>query len=114
MGIAAVGLICLLGIAVCAKTIAVLGRSAPWTSGAWFLTALYFIAVLYKVLLAPRLPGFVEYVILAGLTGAFVVAGVRDERQAEPWWWPTHRGLTRAERRAPISQSEKRSTKPQR
>jgi hypothetical protein len=33
------------------------------------------------------------------LTVAFVVAGVRDERQAEPWWWPTHTGPTRAEKR---------------
>jgi hypothetical protein len=108
MEIAAVVLICLLGIAVCAKTMAVLGRAAPWSSGAWFLTALYFVAVLGNVLLAPRVPGFVEYAILASLTIAFVIAGIGDERQAEPWWWPARRG---AERRAPMSRPRKRSTK---
>ncbi|MBD5634839.1 MAG: hypothetical protein IAI49_10205, partial [Candidatus Eremiobacteraeota bacterium] len=29
----------------------------------------------------------------------FIVAGSRDEPQAEPWWWPRAPGLTGAERR---------------
>jgi hypothetical protein len=114
MGIAVVALICLLGIAVCAKTIAVLRSGAPWTSGAWALTALYFVAVLVKVTLVPHLPGTLEYAILAALTVAFVVAGVRDEPQAEPWWWPNRLGLTRAQRRAPLPPSQKRPAKPNR
>jgi len=32
---------------------------------------------------------------------AFVIAGIKDEAQAEPWWWPRGRGPTRAERRKP-------------
>jgi hypothetical protein len=112
MGIAVVALICLLGIAGCAKTIAVLGSRAPWTSSAWALTGLYFVAVLVKVTFAPRLPGTLEYAILAALTVVFVVAAVRDEPQAEPWWWPKHLGLTRAQRRAPLPpRSQKRSPK---
>jgi hypothetical protein len=111
MGIAVVAFICLLGIAVCAKTLAVLGRHAPWTSGAWLLTALYFIVVLIKVTRVPNLASWIEYAILAALTIAFVVAGVRDERQAEPWWWPARRSLTRAERRIPAAGSSRGSHK---
>jgi hypothetical protein len=45
-------------------------------------------------------PLHLEYVCLAALTVAFIVAGVRDEAQAEPWWWPTHLGTTRRERKS--------------
>jgi hypothetical protein len=111
MGIAVVALICLFGIAVCAKTIAVLGRYAPWTSSAWFLTALYFIAVLGKVMHERQLAGWVGYAPLVGLTIAFLVAGIRDEPQAEPWWWPKRRGQTRAQRSALITRDQKRPSK---
>jgi hypothetical protein len=60
------------------------------------------------------LANYLEYVLLNALAIAFVVAGFRDERQAEPWWWPKRRGLTRAERGAPISPAEKQSTKSRR
>ncbi len=96
---AVVAIICGLGIALSVKSIAVLGRDAPWTSAGWWLTVLYFIAVIAKATLAPALPAYAEYTILAALTIVFLVAGVRDERQAEPWWWPTGRGATRAEKR---------------
>ena len=114
MGIAVVALISLLGIAVCAKTIAVLGSRAPWTSGGLTLMALYFVAVLVKITLNPPLPGMLDYALLAALTVAFVVAGVRDEPQAEPWWWPRRLGLTRAQREDPPVRPEKRSTKSKR
>ncbi len=108
MGIAVVALICLLGIAVCAKSLSVLGREAPWTSAGWALTVLYFIVILVKVKRVPE-PAVLEYAALAALAIAFIVAGIRDERQAEPWWWPTRRGMTRAERATPIAPSKKRS-----
>jgi hypothetical protein len=111
MGIVVVVAICLLGIAVSAKTIAVLGTRAPWTASAWLLTAFYFVAVLVKVTRVPHLAGAIEYTILAALTVAFLVAGVRDEPQAEPWWWPKRLGLTRAQQRAPAPRPAKRSTK---
>jgi hypothetical protein len=114
MGIAVVALICLLGIVVCAKSVSVLGNRAPWTFGAWIFTALYFLAVLIKVTRVPHLPNAIEYTILAALTVAFVVAGIRDEPQAEPWWWPKRLGLTRAQRRAPAPRPGKRSTKSKR
>lgn len=100
LNIAIVALVCLLGIAVSAKSTLVLGRMAPWTSAGWLLTVVYFIEVVVKTTLAPAFPAAAEYAVLAALAVAFVVAGVRDERQAEPWYWPDHQGTTRAEKRA--------------
>jgi uncharacterized membrane protein HdeD (DUF308 family) len=88
----------LLGIALSIKSVIVLGRAAPWTSAGWWLTAAYFIAVIAKATVAPAFPVSAEYAILLALTVVFVVAGVRDEAQAEPWWWPRRLGATRAER----------------
>ena len=88
----------ILGIALCAKSIAALGRHSPWTAAGWWFTVAYFIAAIVKANLDPALPSFVEYTALAGLTVAFIVAGIRDEAQAEPWWWPDRRGATRAEK----------------
>ena len=45
-------------------------------------------------------PAHADYVALAALTAAFVAAGLRDEPQAEPWWWPAGAGPTGRERRA--------------
>ncbi len=94
-----IALICVLGAALSVKSVSVLGRSAPWTSAGWWLTLLYFFAVAAKATFAPGVPAYAEYVVLVALTIAFVIAGIRDERQAEPWWWPDHRGITRAEKR---------------
>jgi hypothetical protein len=76
---------CLLGAALSLKSIAVLRTRSAWTIAGWAATAVYFA---------------VDYIVLGLLTICFVVAGVRDEPQAEPWWCPTHAGLTGAERRA--------------
>jgi len=92
-----------LGIALSLRSIAVLGTRAPWTSAGWLLTVLYFVAAIAKAGPGWILPAHGEYWFLIALTIAFVVAGVRDERQAEPWWWPNRCGETRAERRARIS-----------
>jgi predicted histidine transporter YuiF (NhaC family) len=96
---AIVALVCLLGIALSVKSTVVLGRAAPWTSAGWLLTVVYFIEVIVKTTLAPAFPTALEYAVLAALAVAFVVAGVRDERQAEPWYWPNRQGTTRAEKR---------------
>jgi hypothetical protein len=97
---AIVALVCLLGIALSVKSTVVLGRTAPWTSAGWLLTVVYFLEVIVKTTLAPALPTAAEYAVLLALAVAFVIAGVRDERQAEPWYWPDHQGATRAEKRA--------------
>jgi len=40
-----------------------------------------------------------EYWAIGAILIAFVVAGLKDEPQSEPWWWPVRAGGTRAERR---------------
>jgi hypothetical protein len=84
------------------RSIAVLRARAPWTSGGWAATLGYCIAAAVEfsneTLHQPA--AYIAYAFLLLLTIAFVVAGVRDEPQAEPWWWPTHVGPTRAEKRA--------------
>jgi hypothetical protein len=95
-------LICVLGLAVSLKTVFVLGGCAPWTSAGWWLTILYLAAVIAKIVGHVVVPAHADYLVLVGLTIAFVVAGVRDERQAEPWYWPVRRSSTRAEKRGMI------------
>ena len=74
---------------------------APWTSAGWAGTFAYCLAAAVEF---SGVPGYhaasiVAYVFLVVLAAAFVIAGIRDEPQAEPWWWPSHLGRTRAERR---------------
>ncbi len=95
-----VDLLCVLGIALSVKSMLVLGVRAPWTSAGWALTVVYLVDVLVTQTLGARVPRFIEYVVLGALAVAFVLAGLRDERQAEPWWWPTTQGATRAEKRS--------------
>jgi hypothetical protein len=92
-------IVCLLGIALSLKSVIVLGGVAPWTSLGWWLTAVYFVEAIVKSTAVPAFPAVAEYAVLAVLAVAFVIAGIRDERQAEPWWWPNARGITRAEKR---------------
>lgn len=91
---------CALGIALSAKSTLVLGPRSRATALGWVLTALYFVIAGVDAIRAERAPYHVDYVVLAALTIAFVVAGVRDEPQAEPWYWPNSSGLTGKERRA--------------
>jgi len=99
MQIVALFVVYVLGIALSAKSIIVLGGRAPWTSAGWWLTIVYFIAASVKATIVSGLPTTVEYAALVALAVAFVVAGVRDEPQADPWWWPTRLGPTRAQKR---------------
>jgi hypothetical protein len=89
------GLLTLLSL----RTLAVLGGAAPWTSLGWLATIGYDTAATYELLAHVHLPAHLPYLLLGALLAAFVVAGVRDEPQGEPWWWPRVRGGTRAERR---------------
>lgn len=84
-----------------ARSIIILGVRAPWTSAGWVGTIGYCIAAAVEYSGAAMGPmwAVASYLCLAALAAAFVVAGVRDEPLAEPWWWPKRLGLTRAQRR---------------
>ena len=84
------------------RSMAVLRARAPWTSLGWAGTVGYCVAAIVEFGTDPpiRAAALVAYGFLLLLTVAFVVAGVRDEPQAEPLLWPTRVGPTRAEKRA--------------
>lgn len=81
------------------RTIVILERNAPWTTAGWAFTILYDGAASYEILSRTHLPLHAPYLALAGLVVTFVIAGVLDEPQGDPWWWPSGLALTRAERR---------------
>ncbi len=91
---------CLLGAVLSLKSITVLRMRSVWTIAGWAATAVYFAIEAVAAARATHPPGHADYIALGLLTLCFVLAGIRDEPQAEPWWWPTHAGLTGAERRA--------------
>jgi hypothetical protein len=91
---------CALGFALSLKSVSVLGSRSRWTAAGWLLTAFYFAIAAYDAARAAHAPGHLDYVALALLTICFIVAGRRDEPQAEPWYWPRAAGRTGAERRA--------------
>lgn len=92
--------ICALGIALSLKSVAVLGPRSRGTVLGWLLTAGYFALAAFDAARAAKAPYHADYGLLAALTLAFIFAGIRDEPQADPWYWPTHAGLTGKERRA--------------
>jgi hypothetical protein len=83
------------------RSIAILRTRAPWTSAGWGLTFGYAVAAVVEFggTALHRPASIVAYAFLVLLAVAFVIAGIRDEPQAEPWWWPTRTGRTRAARR---------------
>lgn len=87
--------------ALAVRSMAVLGAQAPWTSLGWFWTLGYCVpaAIRFAGLSTSHTLIVAANVALVFLIVAFVVAGVRDEPQAEPWWWPAGVGLTRAQKR---------------
>jgi hypothetical protein len=96
----ALGLLYAYGLVLSVKSMLVLGRQSPWTSAGWAFTILYIVAVFLEYGAHWVCPWHGEYGFLVGLTVTFIVAGVRDERQAEPWQWPVRASATRAERRS--------------
>ncbi|GAC1312572.1 MAG: hypothetical protein NVS2B3_16150 [Vulcanimicrobiaceae bacterium] len=89
-----------LGIALSARSLFVLRGGSAATSLGWLATIAYLVVAALDAWHRGRVAGHLDWWLLAVLTVAFVVAGVRDEPQAEPWWWPQRRGLTGAQRRA--------------
>ena len=77
------------------RTVAVLRDAAPWTSAGWCATIAYDLTAGYELLAHARLPLHVPYWFLVALVVAFAIAGLRDEPQGEPWWWPRRLGPTR-------------------
>jgi hypothetical protein len=82
------------------RSLVILGRRAPWTSLGWAGTIGYCVPAGTRFSGIPGLQlTIIANAFLTLLIVAFVVAGVRDEPQAEPWWWPTGVGLRRSEKR---------------
>jgi hypothetical protein len=98
-GLPYVALLTLLSV-LSLRTLAVLRTSAPWTSAGWAFTIGYDCAATVEIVAHVHLPLHLAYWFLAALIVAFVIAGVRDEPQGDPWWWPTRLAATRAERNA--------------
>lgn len=82
------------------RSIWVARARAPWTSAGWAGTFAYCIAAVleFSAFGVHQAASIVAYVFLVVLAAAFVIAGIRDEPQAEPWWWPVQLGRTRAQR----------------
>ena len=87
--------------AISLRSIAVLRSRAPWTSAGWAGTVGYCVAAAIEFSSDRAHPAaaLVAYAFVVVLAIAFAVAAVRDEPQAEPWWWPVRVGRTRAQRR---------------
>jgi hypothetical protein len=87
--------------ALAVRSLVVLGTRAPWTSLGWFWTFCYCVpaGLRFAGLASARTATLVADAALVLLLVGFVVAGLRDEPQAEPWWWPVRMGLTRAQKR---------------
>ncbi len=83
------------------RSLLVLGTRAPLTSLGWLGTFGYCVpaGIRFTGLVTASTLTYVADGFLVLLAAAFVVAGIRDEPQAEPWWWPTGVGLTRAQKR---------------
>lgn len=88
------------GFAISLASARVLAADSRATKIGWLATAAYFVVAAIDELRHAGAPGHLDYVLLALLGVAFVVAARRDEPQAEPWYWPTHAGPTGAQRRA--------------
>ncbi len=88
-GLACWEAICIAGFALSAKSVAVLRSRSPYTIAGWVFTAAYFAFAAYDAWKHAPAPLHGDYVCVALLTVAFIVAGIRREPQAVPWWWPT-------------------------
>ena len=86
---------------VALRSLAVLGKRAPWTSAGWGATLVAAGAAVAKY--AQNGPQSGALIVAEGafafLTACFIIAFVRDEPQAEPLLWRVRRGPPRAQRR---------------
>jgi uncharacterized RDD family membrane protein YckC len=81
--------VCIAGFVLSLRSIAVLRSRSPYTIAGWLFTAAYFALAAYDAWVRAHAPFHADYACVALLTIAFVVAGIRHEPQAVPWWWPT-------------------------
>jgi hypothetical protein len=86
------------GILLSIRSLIVLGAGSPWMSAGWAGAILYFALLFLRNLRGTQAGVLNEYAIVAFVAVVWIVSIARDERQAEPWWWPRGRGPTRAER----------------
>jgi hypothetical protein len=91
---------CFAGGALSLASARVLGARSAWTIAGWLATLAYFAIAGFDAIRARPAVAHLDTIALVFLTISFVIAGVRDEPQAEPWWWPRRSGPTGAERRA--------------
>lgn len=87
------------GILLSVRSIMILGARSPWICAGWAAVAVYFAVLFIKNATRLGIGTAGEYAIVAIIAVTWIVGVVQDEAQAEPWWWPRTRGLTRAERR---------------
>jgi hypothetical protein len=88
------------GVFLAVRSLFILRTGSPWSSVGWLCTALFF-ALLFERASTRRhgLGQPFDVGLLIGLALTFGIGTSRDERQAEPWFWPTRLSSTRAERR---------------
>ena len=72
--------------------------AAPWMSIGWTGAGIYFAVLFVRNLNGAMIGPIPEYALVLFVAVVWIVAVVRDEPPAEPWWWPRKRGPTRAER----------------
>jgi len=90
---------CVAGLALSVRSAAVARRVSPWTMTGWLGWAAFFALSLVLVAYPTRPLRLVGGAALIGVMVAWFVGGVRDERQPDPFWWPSRLGRTFRERR---------------
>jgi hypothetical protein len=86
------------GVLLSLQSIYILRGAAPWMSVGWAGAAVYFVVLFVRNLNGATIGPVFEYALILFVAIVWIVGVVRDEPQAEPWWWPRKRGPTRAER----------------
>ena len=83
----------LVDLAICVLAIRSMGllrAGSPWATAAWAFAFVYGAAeaIAYSQPLVHRPAGQVGYGALVLVAVAFIVSGIRNEPQGDPWWWP--------------------------
>lgn len=64
----------------------------------WTVAGVYFLVLFVRNLNGTTIGPFGEYALVLFVAVVWIVAVVRDEPPAEPWWWPVRLGPRRSER----------------
>ncbi len=83
----------LVDLAICVlavRSMRLLGTGSPWATVAWAFVFIYGAAeaVAYSQPPLHQLAGRAGYGALILVAVAFIVSGIRNEPQGDPWWWP--------------------------